>query len=176
VPRSTVQEYFRILRETLLADEVPVWKRGLRRKTVETAKFYLFDSGVARWLSRRRELLPSSIENGHAFETWVHHELRSYLDIRTRDGEIAYWRTQTGIEVDFVVGDCAFEVKSSENVSKGDLKGLRAIADEGAFAHRVVICREPVSRTVDGIEIVNFRDFIERLWSDRLIDIGSVGR
>ena len=54
VPRTTVQEYFRILKETLVADEVPIWKHGLKRKTVETSKFYLFDPGVARRLSRRK--------------------------------------------------------------------------------------------------------------------------
>ena len=168
VPRSTVQEYFRILRETLLADEVPVWKRGQKRKTVETSKFYLFDTGVVRWLSRRGAMSPASSEYGHAFEAWVHHELRCYLDVRTRDGEIAYWRTQTGLEVDFVVGSCAIEAKSTDNVGKGDLKGLKAIGDEGGVVRRVLVCREPVSRVVDGIEILSVRDFIDRLWSDQL--------
>lgn len=40
IPRTTVQEYFKILKDTLLAEEVPVWKKGGSRKTVETAKFY----------------------------------------------------------------------------------------------------------------------------------------
>ena len=48
------------------------------------------------------------------------------------------------------------------------MKGLKAIADEGGVARRVLVCREPVSRVVDGIEILNFRDFIARLWSDQL--------
>ena len=91
-----------------------------------------------------------------------------YLDVRTRDGEIAYWRTQTGLEVDFVVGSCAIEAKSTDNVGKGDLKGLKAIGDEGGVVRRVLVCREPVSRVVDGIEILSVRDFIDRLWSDQL--------
>lgn len=174
VPRSTVQEYFRILQETLLADEVAVWKRGAKRKTVETAKFYLFDTGVARRLTRRKEVVEGTPEYGHLFETLVHHELRAYLDARIMDGVINYWRTQAGTEVDFVVGNVAIEVKGKKVVDRCDMKGLRAIAEEGAFDHRVVVSLEPMSRTQDGVEILNYRDFIDRLWGDKLIDMSSV--
>lgn len=174
VPRSTVQEYFKILQETLLADEVAVWKRGVKRKTVETAKFYLFDTGVARRLTRRREVVEGTPEYGHLFETLVHHELRAYLDARIRDGVINYWRTQSGTEVDFVVGTVAIEVKGKTVVDKRDLNGLRAIAEEGPFDHRIVVSREPLSRTQDDVEILPYGDFIDRLWSDSLIDVSTV--
>ena len=170
VPRSTVQEYFRILKETLLADEVPVWKRGAKRKTVETSKFYLFDSGVARRLSRQRETTAGSPEYGHLFETWVHHELRCYLDARVRDGEIAYWRTPAGVEVDFVVGNAAIEAKSANRIDNHDLKNLKAISEEGRFDKRIVVCREPRAAHVDGIDILPAREFVERLWNDEFAD------
>lgn len=174
VPRSTVQEYFRILQETLLADEVAVWKRGVKRKTVETSKFYLFDAGVARRLTRRKEVVEGTPEYGHLFETLVHHELRAYLDVRIRDGVINYWRTQSGTEVDFVVGNVALEAKSTKLVDKRDLNGLRAIAEEGSFDHRIVVSREPVSRLQDGVEILSYDDFVARLWGDDLIDLSAV--
>ena len=174
VPRSTVQEYFKILQETLLADEVAVWKRGVKRKTVETAKFYLFDTGVIRRLTRRREVVEGTPEYGHLFETLVHHELRAYLDTRIRDGVINYWRTQSGTEVDFIVGNVAIEAKGTKLVDKRDLKGLGALAEEGCFDHRVVVSREPIARMQDGVEILPYGDFIERLWGDRLIDVSSV--
>lgn len=171
VPRSTVQEYFRILKETLLADEVPVWKRGGKRKTVETSKFYLFDSGVARRLSRRRETSAGTPEYGHLFETWVHHELRCYLDARVRDGEISYWRTSAGVEVDFVVGNAAIEVKSASRIDRHDLRSLKAISEEGHFDRRIIVCREPKTAHVDGIDILPAREFVERLWKDEIVDI-----
>jgi len=174
VPRSTVQEYFKILKETLLADEVPVWKRGIKRKTVETSKFYLFDSGVARRLTRRAVTIEGTPEYGHLFETWVHHELRSYLDLRVRDGVINYWRTPAGTEVDFVIGTTAIEVKSTKTVDKSDLKGLHAIAAEGSFAHRLLVCREPLPRVQDGIEILPYDVFVSRLLKDELIDIPTI--
>ena len=174
VPRSTVQEYFKILQETLLADEVAVWKRGAKRKTVETAKFYLFDTGVIRRLTRRSKVVEGTPEYGHLFETLVHHELRAYLDTRIRDGVINYWRTQSGTEVDFIVGNVAIEAKGTKLVDKSDLKGLGALAEEGPFDHRIVVSREPLARIQGGVEILPYGDFINCLWSDSLIDVSTV--
>ena len=169
IPRSTVQEYFKILKDTLLAREVPVWRKGRSRKTVETAKFYMFDTGVTRRLSRRKELVRGTPEYGHAFESWIMHEIASYSDAFRRDAEIAYWRTRTNLEVDFVVNeDVAIEAKTTHNATKDDLKGLRAIGDEGTFRHRILVSGEPRPREVDGISILPWRNFIDRLWSGDL--------
>ena len=169
IPRSTVQEYFKILKDTLLAREVPVWRKGQSRKTVETAKFYLFDTGVTRRLQRRKELVRGTPEYGYAFESWILHEISAYADACRRDAEIAYWRTRTKIEVDFVInGEIAIEVKTTRNADKEDLKGLRAIADEGRFSQRLLVCDEPTERETDGIVVLPWRAFIDRLWSGRI--------
>ena len=71
--------------------------------------------------------------------------------------------------MDFVVnGEIAIEVKITRNVSGNDLKGLRFISDEGSFAKRLLVCNEPVEREVDGIAILPWRSFIDRLWSGEL--------
>ncbi len=169
IPRSTVQEYFKILKDTLLASEVPAWRKGRSRKTVETAKFYMFDTGVARRLSGRKKLVRGTPEYGHAFENWVMHEISSYADALRRDAEISYWRTRTNLEVDFVVNDeVAIEVKTTRSATKSDMKGLAAIGDEGAWRHRILVSDEPRPREVDGIAILPWREFIDRLWSGNL--------
>ena len=152
-----------------LAREVPVWRKGQSRKTVETSKFYLFDTGVTRRLQRRKELVRGTPEYGDAFESWILHEISAYADACRRDAEIAYWRTRTKIEVDFVInGETAIEVKTTRNADKEDLKGLRAIADEGRFARRLLVCDEPTERETDGIVILPWRVFIDQLWSGRI--------
>jgi len=42
VPSSTVQEYFHILRDTLIGFDVPAWKKSLKRKPITTSKFYFW--------------------------------------------------------------------------------------------------------------------------------------
>lgn len=97
------------------------------------------------------------------------HELSSYASTVRRDAEITYWRTRTNLEVDFVVnGEIAIETKTTRNVTKDDLKGLRAIAEEGAFRHRILVSDEPRPREVEGISILPWRIFIDRLWSGEI--------
>ena len=53
-------------------------------------------------------------------------------------------------------------MNNAEAVGKFGTKMPTAVA----VCRIVLVCREPVSRVVDGIKILNFRDFIDRLWSD----------
>lgn len=76
---------------------------------------------------------------------------------------------RTNLEVDFVVnGEIAIEAKTTRSATKDDLKGLRAIGDEGAFRHRIFVSDEPRPREVDGISILPWREFISRLWTGNL--------
>src|SRR3990167_4313787 len=59
----------------------------------------------------------SNEERGTLFETLVFHELNSYISYHDIGGELFYWRTGDGIEIDFIWkrGNkiIAIEVKSS---------------------------------------------------------------
>jgi uncharacterized protein len=102
VARPTVQGYFETLTDTLIGFWLPAWQRRAKVKEVASPKFYLFDPGVVRALGGRlREPLDGS-ERGFLLETWVLHELRAYLAFQNLGGELRYWRTPAGSEVDFV--------------------------------------------------------------------------
>lgn len=164
VPKSTVLEYFHILRDTLVGDDLPAWKRTEKRKPLTTAKFYLFDIGIVRHLQRRRHLQEGSPEFGEAFEAYLHHELRSYCDYEGVP-DLAYWRSTSDFEVDFILNDrTAIEVKAKKNVSDRDLRGLWALRQERLLKHYVVVSLETVPRRADGIEILPWQDFLDRLW------------
>jgi predicted AAA+ superfamily ATPase len=164
VPKSTVQEYFHILRDTLLGDDLPAWRRTEKRKPLTTAKFYFFDIGIVRHLQRRRQLQEGSPEFGEAFEAYIHHELKTYCDYEGVP-DLAYWRSTSDFEVDFILNDrTAIEVKTKTNVSDRDLRGLRALREERLLKHYVVASHETTPRRVDGIEILPWQDFLARLW------------
>jgi len=171
VARSTVQEYFEILKDTLLAYELPSWQRSVKRKPVQVHKFYFFDVGVERSLRGGGPLLEKSPEFGAALEAFIFHELRAYADYRgLRQESLHYWRSKSGYEVDFVLaGRTAVEVKSSRTVSTQDLKGLRALAEEGTLRDFICVSLESSPRRVAGVEIVPWRLFLERLWADRYV-------
>lgn len=169
VKPTTLREHVEILIDSLVASLVNPWRKGKKRRVASSEKLYLFDTGVTRVLQERKSYPPNSAEYGEAFECLLFHELRCYADYRSRE-KICYWRTTTNLEVDFILGDrFAIEAKAARTISDADLKGLRAIADEGTFSARIVVCREPHPRkTEDGILILPFEEFIHRLWGDAL--------
>ena len=169
VPASTVREYFQILRDTLIGFDVPAWKKSLKRKPISTSKFYFFDVGVVLCLQNSRVLAENSPEFGGAFETYIAHELKSFLDYENL-GELCYWRSKSGYEVDFIIADTtAAEVKAKSNISQRDLRGIKAIKEEKKLKRYVVISMEQRPRTVDGIQILPWEDFLQKLWAGEFV-------
>ena len=170
VPATSVSSYFEILADTFIGFLVLPWRGSRRRKAVATAKFYFFDVGVANFLRGIGVLNRNSSEYGIAFEHFIAMELRSYVSYRRLRSELTFWRTQSGIEVDFLVGSAAaIEVKASTRVSGRDLRGLRALADEGSTAARFLVSFDELDRrTADGIRLLHWRSFLTALWTDAL--------
>jgi predicted AAA+ superfamily ATPase len=165
VARTTVQEYFQILKDTLVAWEVTPWRKSRKRKPISTSKFYFFDPGIARVLQNRSFLKRGSPEFGEALETYMFHELKAYADYRSA-GEICYWRSTSGFEVDFILaGLTAIEIKGSRTIGPEDLKGLRALQEERGLRRYVMVSLEEEVRRVGGIEVLPWREFLDRLWA-----------
>ncbi len=169
VPPNTVREYFQILRDTLIGNNLEVWRKSKKRKPTSTAKFYFFDIGVARALQGRFSPLNTrSAEFGESLESYVAHELFSYTDYKGLS-PLTFWRTQSGIEVDFIFKDeIGIEVKATTNISNRHLEGLHALREEKGIKQFLLLCLEKHPRTVDGIEIWPITDFLQALWSDEL--------
>jgi predicted AAA+ superfamily ATPase len=164
VARTTVYEYFEILRDTLVLIELPAWKRSKKRKPLVSSKYYFFDVGVAAAL-QGRTFRRGTPEFGEALETLVLQELVSYRDYVSGE-PLSYWRSTSGFEVDFVVGDhTAVEVKAKEHVSANDLKSLRALGEEGTLRALVCVSLERRARTVGTVRVLPWRTFFEALWA-----------
>jgi len=164
----TMRSYFEILTDTLIAVWVPAWRKRAKRRIVESPRFYFFDVGLVNELAHRGELKPGSAEFGAAFEHFVFMELRAHAAYRGGGYSIAYWRTSSGFEVDFILGDgsVALEVKSTDNPTGDHLRGLRAFREEHEPRHSILLCRIPRPRkTEDGIEILPWNTFLRRLWA-----------
>jgi predicted AAA+ superfamily ATPase len=163
VPRTTVYEYFEILKDTLLLYELPAWRKSKKRKPLTSSKYYFFDVGVVATL-QGRQFRPGTPEFGEAFETYLMHELVSYSDYISGE-PLSTWRSTSGFEVDFILGDhTAVEVKAKENVSAHDLKSLRAFAEEKKLKRYLCVSLEPRRRNLENMSILPLRDFLESLW------------
>jgi predicted AAA+ superfamily ATPase len=164
VARTTVYEYFEILKDTLLLYELPAWKKSKKRKPLASSKYYFFDIGVAAAL-QEREFRPGTPEFGEAFESYLMHELTSYSDYISGES-LSYWRSKSGFEVDFIIGDhTAIEVKAKENLTPNDFKSLRMLAEEKSLKRYLCVSLEPRKRRIGEIVVLPYIQFLEELWS-----------
>jgi hypothetical protein len=141
VARPTVQRYFDVLVDTLIGVWVHPWRASARVKEVGHPKFYFFDTGVVRALrGATREPLERA-ERGPLLETLILHELRAHMAIAGTGGEISYWGTPSGGEVDFIwrrgkraVG---IEVKAANRYRREDAGGAPRVPRAQARRLRV---------------------------------------
>ena len=174
VDSKTVREYFRILVDTLLGCFVePFARRRSRSIIVRAPKFYLFDVGVAGHLMGRRIGRAAGPDFGRALEHFVLMEILAYRAYRDLRFPVRFWRTKSGLECDFVLGpegETAIEVKGGR-VRAEDLKPLRAYAEEHRPRHAIVVCNEESPRrTSDGIWVLPWSVFLERLWAGEYVE------
>ncbi len=171
VSHKVVRTYFDIIEDTYLGFRIPPWKKSKNRRMIITEKFYLFDVGVANYLSRRQPLLGSP-EFGKAFEHYILMELKAYQAYRNPDMPITFWRTSTGREVDFILGEkeLAVEIKGSPRVHEGDIRSLQALIEDGPIKKRCLVCMEKQSRNLaNNIQVLPWQIFLEQLWNGELI-------
>ncbi len=172
VDSKTVREYFQILIDTLLAVRVdPFKKKQSRRVITKSSKCYMFDVGVAGYLSGRKLKEEKGPEFGKALEHFILMELVAFRAYTRRRFNISFWRTRTGLEVDFVLGEgeTAVEVKGASKVSSRDLRGLKSFMDEHTPKKALVVCNEKEKRRQGGIIVLPWSVFISELWAGRII-------
>ena len=172
VDAKTVRSYYEILNDTMLGRFVPPFVPKSGRQMITSAeKFYLCDVGVAGHLCGRTVAGEKGEAFGRAFEHFVLMELWAHSSYSKADYEVRFWRTKTGHEVDFVLGEgkVAVEVKGVSRVDSGMLKSLKVFVEEHKPRHAIVVCNEHTARQHGGITILPWRVFFERLWEGKVV-------
>lgn len=165
VPVQTVRQWYQVLEDTLLGYQLEPFAGSHKRKAIVTPKFYFFDIAIARAL--RSSVVPqeNTVEFGEYFEQLVCMELKSWMDTTRLHKKLTFWRSTSNMEVDFCIDrELAIEVKASRSITEKHLKGLRALREENIFRRYIVVCQEEHPRLMDGIEILPWKYFFQRLW------------
>jgi len=172
VSAKTVKEYYQILVDTLLGDFVPPFKRRQERQVISKApKFYLFDTGVAGAIRKQHIGEGRGEQFGSAFEHFIYMELRAHRSYHELDYDIHFWRTKSGLEVDFILGngEVAVEVKGSNQVDRRALRPMKTFMELYGPRQGIVVCNERQERIHSNIRIMPWRVFLKELWQDTII-------
>lgn len=121
----------------------------------------------------RGDILPRSEIFGKAFEHFIFQELIAHSHYSGIRYPIAYWRTASQLEIDFVLGDheVAIEIKGTEQVNKNHLSGIKAFKDEYPAKKYIVVSLDPKPRIVDGINILPWELFLKKLWNNEIMEV-----
>ena len=168
VKRTTVIDYFQVLRDTLLGFDLEPWRGSKKRKAIATSKFYLFDPGVTRHLAGSGPVLMKGAGFGAAFEHLIFCELRAALDYG-RAKSLHYWRSTSGLEVDFLLNEkIAIEVKATAIPKSIDIRGLHALGEELGGLRRYLFCTVERPQIISGVEALPWVEGLRRMWNGDL--------
>lgn len=171
VSGPTVKEYFQILVDTLLARFVPAFQKRSKRRVIQAPKFYLFDVGIANALLKRGSISVGSEIFGRAFEHFIFQEIVAHSHYSGLEYPISYWRTSSGFEVDFILGDrdVALEVKGVPEVHPKHLRSMNAFREEYTPKKAIVVSLDAKPRDVDVVTIMPWKIFLNALWAGSII-------
>lgn len=128
IARKTIENYLQILQDLLLGFTISVFSLRAQRALSDHPKFYIFDAGV--FISLRPQNLGDKATEiqGAALEGLVAQHIRAWVQDQTGNYQMNFWRTRSGLEVDFIVfgpdGFWAIEVKNGSKIHPQDLRGL----------------------------------------------------
>jgi predicted AAA+ superfamily ATPase len=176
IERKTVSGYIGILEDLLIAFKLPVFAKRAKRRLSDHPKFYLFDPGVYRSLRPRGPLDRMQDIEGCALEGLVAQHLRAWNAYGTVSHDICFWRTSSGVEVDFIVygedGFWAIEAKNSPRVRNEELRSLSAFHKDFPESRPLFLYRGTERFLRNGIMCLPVEEFLLHLRPGKPLDAG----
>ncbi len=175
VPRATVSTYFEILIDTLLGSWLPAWKPRAKVKEISHPKFYFFDCGVVRAIQKLLRDKMSNEEKGYLFETFIINELRAYLSYQNVGGDLFYWRTQDGIEIDCIWQRgkqiVALEIKSTPQWKSEYQAGFKSLLASEINIKKCygIYCGNDILKKEFGL-VLPWHVFLKRLYEGEILN------
>lgn len=167
VKRTTAHDWITILEDLLICYQITIFTKRAKRDLSAHPKFYFFDAGVYRAL-RPRSLKDSVAEvDGAGLEGLVAQHLMAWKDYTTQPHDIHFWRTRSGVEVDFVVlgplGFWAIEVKNSTTIRAEDVRGLTTFKEDYPEVTTILLYRGKERLLKNNVLCLPCEDFLKNV-------------
>jgi predicted AAA+ superfamily ATPase len=130
IGQPQVHRFLNLMETSYQIVRLPAFALNRTRRLIKSPKLYWSDTALALFLAGEKEPRGAHLEN------MVLADLVAWRDLQPRRPEVLYWRTATGLEVDFVIETAGrllpIEVKASARVSTADARGLEAFLEDYA--------------------------------------------
>jgi predicted AAA+ superfamily ATPase len=166
----TVHTYFQILEDTLLGLLLEPYHQSVRKRQREHPKFYLFDTGVQRALSRTLDvpLKPQTYAFGRAFEHLILCEITRLASYLRNDFSFSYLRTKDDTEIDLIIERpgmpiAIIEIKATDRVNDDDVAALRRFLPDFPGAEALCLSLDPNAKVLHGIDCLYWTQGIRQI-------------
>jgi len=170
---KTIKEYFNILEDTMIGFFLEPFHNSFRKRLVGKSKFYFFDPGIVRSLSRRLSvpLIAKTAAYGEAFEHFIILEFIRLAGYFQPDYRFSFIRTATDVEVDLVVERpgkplLCIEIKSSDIVNESDISSFRRITQDIPDCEAVVLSQDRFMKKFDHVTCYPWKQGIEEFFPE----------
>ena len=165
LPRQSVVRYFEILEDTLIIRRCEAFRNSLRRRLVQSPKFFFFDTGVLNGLLGN--FTASADRIGVLFEHLIFNQIVDSMQAKGDEFRMSSYRTGHGAEVDFIL-ECknhvyAIEVKATNHLSRVDTRGFKSFSEYfGKRYEPCILYLGSAEKTVQGIQVLPWQSFLRR--------------
>lgn len=143
IATETARRYLEYLRLSYQAVLLQPYNKNLTSRLVKTPKIYWLDNGLMRQLAG----YGLDLMNGQIYENYIAAELVKYLRTVKSDARLSFYRTRSGMKVDFCIETkgrlIGIEVKNRKKISKKDYTSLYKLKESagkewlcGLIVHR----------------------------------------
>lgn len=173
VALKTVQNYFQVLEDTLIAYKLPAWDKSMKKQLALASKFYFFDCGVVNTLLGRLDGTIDSNQKGFLFEQFVINEVRALKSYKQSFVKMHYWHTKSGSEVDLILShqqkmSAAIEIKYKNSLSSKDFSGLNSFKEDHPKVDTYLVYlgdtrHDKQQSDIKKHQVVNYREFLDQI-------------
>ena len=175
VAQPTVKRWLAILEASFIITLVKPFHANLGKRLVKSPKLYFTDSALVAWLTRQadKDALFHGAMGGAFFEGWIINEIVRVLNNTGKNGEIFFWRSREGLEIDCIIEANGrrypLEIKMTATPTlkhAGALEKFLKLSGTGSDRGLVVCnCREakPLTRNVTALPWSAFMEWLQSI-------------
>jgi predicted AAA+ superfamily ATPase len=135
ISSPTANEWLSVLHALNQITLLEPWFSNSTKSLVKSPKLYFADTGLLCFflnISNQTTLRKSPLI-GAIWETFVFSELRKQLRLKTNRADVHFWRSQTGLETDFLIHQggrfSLYEAKFTERIDRKDIAKIEEVAE-----------------------------------------------
>lgn len=173
VDDKTIKEYFHVLEDTMIGFFLEPYHHSFRKRLVEKPKFYFFDPGVVRSLSRRLSvpLEPRTAAYGEAFEHFVILEFIRLASYFQPDFRFSFMRTVNDVEIDLVVERpgkplLCIEIKSTDAIAEKDVSSFNKLTASIEGCEAIVLSQDRFTKQFDHVVCLPWKQGLEEIFPE----------